>query len=100
MSTEHDDQVGRAPREALGLRYDAETDRAPELVARGRGEVAERILAIAAECGVPVREDPDLVQLLRLTEVGEDIPVEVFGAVARLLSYLYRLNESMAPGRS
>ena len=79
MSGERENEGGRPVREALGLRYDPDADGAPELVARGRGEVAQRILAIAAECGVPVREDPDLVQLLSFTEVGEEIPVEVQG---------------------
>ena len=55
--------------------------------------LAERILAVAEEHGVPVRRDPDLLQLLAVSQVGEEIPTEVYGAVAQLISFLWRLND-------
>lgn len=90
-----------APREdperrAVGLAYDAQGEEAPRVVARGRGELAERILAVAEEHGVPIRTDPDLLQLLSVTELGEEIPTEVYGAVAELIAFLWGLNESLA----
>lgn len=54
--------------------------------------MAERILALAAEHGIPVHEDTDLVALLSACDLGDEIPVELFTAVAELLSYLYRVN--------
>lgn len=87
---------GTSPRQALGLHHDRAGEGPPRVVAKGHGELAERILAVAREYGVPVREDPDLVELLTLCDVGDDVPVEVFGVVARLLACLYRLNEGRA----
>lgn len=87
------------PARAVALRYarprsgsaDGADGGAPRVVARGRGFVAERILELAREHGVPVREDPDLVELLSACEVGESIPVEVWSAVAEVLVWVYGL---------
>jgi len=77
---------------AVALHYDAASSTAPRVVATGRGELAERILERARESGVPVQEDPDLVELLAACELGEEIPVELYTAVAQLLTFLYALN--------
>jgi len=87
----------KQPIKAVALRYDAERNSAPDVVAKGEGEVARRILELARKNGVPVREDTDLVQLLAVCEIGEEIPIELYTAVAELLSYLYALNESLPP---
>ena len=79
------------PRVAIGLHYD-EGEPAPRVLAKGSGRIAERILEVAREAGVPIQEDPDLVEMLAASEVGDEIPVEVYGAVASLLVFLYRLN--------
>jgi len=90
---------GKKLPEVVALRYDREEDqRAPSVVARGREEIADRILETAIEAGVPVREDKDLLELLSLVELGEEIPVEVFGAVAQLISFLWELNEERTSG--
>jgi len=82
------------PREAVALHFDREQqERAPSVVARGRGEIADRILETAAAAGVPVREDRDLLELLSMVELGEEIPVEVYGAVAQLITFLWAMNE-------
>ena len=80
------------PERAIALRWDEELSSAPEVVAAGRGEIAKRILDAAAEHGIPVREDPELCELLALLDVGDEIPVELYTAVAELLVYLYRLS--------
>jgi flagellar biosynthesis protein len=72
------------------LRYDHPADRAPKLVARGEGHVAERILALAREHGIPVHEDRELVDVLSRLDLDEDIPVEVYQVVAEILAFLYR----------
>jgi len=77
---------------AIGLRHDRESAGAPRVVAKGKGELAERILALASEHGVPIREDPDLLELLAASELGDEIPVEVYEVVARLIAFLYRAN--------
>src|SRR5262245_30165255 len=72
----------------------------PRVSATGRGAVAEQILQIAFERGIPVREDPDLAQILSTLEVDSVIPVDALAAVAEILSYLYRLNGRVLDGRT
>lgn len=68
--------------------------KAPRVVATGRGPVAEQILAIAFERGVPVREDADLAQILAAVELDTEIPIDALAAVAEILSYVYRANRT------
>jgi len=89
MSAPEHDPRGRR---AMALRYDREARAAPKVVAKGAGLLAERILELAREHEIPVREDADLLKLLSLSEVGDEIPTEVYGAVAEILAVLYRLN--------
>jgi flagellar biosynthesis protein len=84
------------PVRAVALRHEPGAHAAPEVVAKGRGKTAERILALARENGVAVREDADLVALLSACDVGDEIPLELYQAVAELLAYLYRLNGELA----
>ncbi|MFT7680356.1 MAG: flagellar biosynthesis protein [Planctomycetota bacterium] len=79
-------------RRAVGLHYEASRENAPKVVAKGSGEVAERIVSMARESGVPIEHNPDLVELLAVSEVGDEIPSEVFGAVARLITFLWAFN--------
>ena len=79
-----------AARRAVALRYERGGAGAPRVVAKGEAPVAERILALAEEHGVPVHRDPDLVELLSASEVGDEVPEEVYAAVARLLAFLWQ----------
>ncbi len=81
---------------ALSLKYDAGKDRAPHLGAKGRGRIAEEIIRIAKENNVPIKEDPDLVELLYPLEFDQEIPPELYGVVAELLAFVYRLNRKAA----
>jgi flagellar biosynthesis protein len=85
---------------AAALAYDPARDGAPKLVAAGKGEIAEKILKLAELNGVPVRTDPDLMALLNAIDVGDEIPVEAFAAVAEILAYLYRANALAGRDRS
>lgn len=78
---------------AVALDYDRQEDKAPHVVATGRGALAERILELAFAHGVKVREDADLAEILAAVEIGQQIPVAAFAAVAEILFYLYRANE-------
>jgi len=89
---------GRA--RAVALRYAQEAAGAPKVVAKGVGGAADRILELARESGVPVREDADLVALLGACDLGEEIPVEMYAAIAELLVHLYQLNDSMRPSEA
>jgi flagellar biosynthesis protein len=64
---------------------------APELIAAGRGELADRILARAREAGVPVHRDPELADSLARLALGQEVPEELWTAVAEVLAWAYSL---------
>ncbi len=79
---------------AIALKYDREKSAAPVVVAKGARKVAERIKEIAREHGVPVVENRPLAQaLFKTVEIGQEIPAELFKAVAEVLAYVYRLKK-------
>ncbi|MEZ5979460.1 MAG: EscU/YscU/HrcU family type III secretion system export apparatus switch protein [Planctomycetota bacterium] len=79
-------------RRAVALRYEHGGDAAPRVVAGGEGEIADRILAIAKEHGVPLVEDRSLVELLAACDVGREIPEDLFEVVAALIAFLWDLD--------
>jgi flagellar biosynthesis protein len=81
-------------RAAVALKYDAATENAPRVIAKGRGLVAEKIMALARQQGIPMREDPDLVQMLTQIDLDQAIPPSLYKVVAELLAFVYRLNQS------
>lgn len=79
-------------KQAVALEYDKEnTEGAPKVVAVGQGQLAEKIVALARENGVPVFEDIELVEKLVRIPPGLEIPPQLYEAVARVLAFLYRL---------
>jgi flagellar biosynthesis protein len=85
---------------AVALRWDPDAGAgAPQVVASGRGAIAERIAAVARAHGVPVREDADLVTLLAACGLGEEIPPELYAAVAEVLSWVLRRDAELAGAR-
>jgi flagellar biosynthesis protein len=79
-----------ARRSAVALAYRA-TDRAPRVVAKGRGLVADEIIQRAREAGVFVHDSPELVALLMQVDIDARIPPQLYVAVAELLAWLYRV---------
>ncbi len=77
---------------AVALLYDKEQGDAPRIVASGRGVLAEKIVETARAAGVYIMEDPDLVELLAKLPVGDDIPPELYQAVAEILAFVYQVN--------
>ena len=78
--------------QAVALVYD-EADGAPRVIAKGRGLLAEEIIARAQAAGVFVHESPELVSLLMRVDMDARIPPELYVAVAELLAWLYRLEQ-------
>lgn len=78
---------------AAALQYDRERDLAPRVVASGENRVAERIVETAVEAEIPILEDAALVSALLLLELGEEIPTELYQAVAKVLSFVYSLDK-------
>jgi flagellar biosynthesis protein len=85
------------PLRAAALRY-TEGDPAPEVLASGRGETAQRIVEAAQAAGVPVREDAALAEALAQLDVGRVIPEELYVAVAEALVWAYRLDAGASAG--
>jgi flagellar biosynthesis protein len=83
--------MDKSPR-AVALKYTQKKDSAPRVVAKGRGEIAEKIIEVAKEHNVPVYEDKNLTQILEALDLETEIPAELYRAVAEVLAFIYRLN--------
>jgi flagellar biosynthesis protein len=87
----------REPRpEAVALAYGA-ADGAPRVVAKGRGLIAEEIVARARQHGIFVHESPELVALLMQVDLDAHIPPQLYVAVAELLAWIYRMEQGLQP---
>ncbi len=83
-------------RNAVALQYERDQG-APRVVAKGRGLIAEQIIGIAKQAGVPLHEDPELVGLLAQVELDAEIPVQLYQAVAEVLAFIYQLEKYQNP---
>jgi flagellar biosynthesis protein len=75
---------------AVALTYDKPN--APRVVAMGRGWMGDKIVEIAKEHGVPLREDAALAEALATIEIDSEIPVELYRAVAAVIAFVLRTN--------
>ena len=82
-------------RKAVALKYEQAEDSAPRVTAKGTGLIAERIIELATKEGIPITEDPDLVGALVQLDFQEEIPPELYRAVAEILAFAYQLNRKM-----
>jgi len=85
-------------KKAVALKYDATGSDAPVITAKGQGAVAEKIIEIAKEAGVPLKEHHDLVEVLSRLDLNSEIPPETYVIVAEILSWVYRLNKGRQQG--
>jgi flagellar biosynthesis protein len=84
--SEHDDLNEK---QAVALAYDGK--RAPTVTAEGSGELADQIIAIAREHGVPLFENPQLLTLLQDVGLGEEIPETLYLCIAQVIAFAYRI---------
>ena len=82
---------------AVALKTDEERPELPRVTALAKGALAERIVSIALEHGVKVREDADLTEILAAIDLDCPIPVEAISAVADILAYVYAANRTPPP---
>ena len=82
---------------AVALAYGQHQSSAPTVVAKGRGLIAQAIIERARQHGVYVHESEDLVGLLMQVELDQEIPPQLYLAVAELLAWLYRLEHAEVP---
>lgn len=78
------------PVKAAALKYEHGKDAAPQLIAKGQGMVAEKILELARANSIPVHEDPALVEILSKMEILDQIPSECYRVVAEILAFIYK----------
>lgn len=79
-------------KEAIALSYDPTQSTGPTVVAKGKGMIADEIVARAEENSIPIYEDPNLVQLLGQLDLNQTIPEELYQAVAEVFAFIYRLD--------
>lgn len=78
-------------KKAVALGYNKSKDSAPKVLASGSGEVAKNIINLAKEHDIPIKEDADLVELLSKVDINEEIPPNLYKAVAEIFSFLYKM---------
>tara|TARA_Y100001935_G_scaffold244489_1_gene236963 strand:- start:8919 stop:9311 length:393 start_codon:yes stop_codon:yes gene_type:complete len=85
--------------QAIAIKYDKDSKKAPTIVASGRGKVAKKILELAEDNKIPMVEDPKLSKLLSSLRIRSEIPSNLFKVVAEILAFIFYL-EKMASKRS
>ncbi|MED1202089.1 EscU/YscU/HrcU family type III secretion system export apparatus switch protein [Heyndrickxia acidicola] len=80
-------------KKAVALHYQPDHQDAPVVIAKGRGMTAENIIAKAQENQIPIQEDKSLVQVLSQLNINQAIPEELYGAVAEVFAFIYRLDK-------
>jgi len=77
---------------AVALKYDRKKDDAPKVTAKGKGKVAEKIIELARKHDIPIKDDPDLIEILSSLDINQEIPSDIYVAVAELLAFVYSIN--------
>ncbi|HPI92728.1 MAG TPA: EscU/YscU/HrcU family type III secretion system export apparatus switch protein [Deltaproteobacteria bacterium] len=85
-------------KKAVSLKYERGKDAAPKVTAKGRGAVAEKILALAREHGIPIEKDTTMLEALYRLDINEEIPEDLYQIVAELLAFIYRMNSLKKAG--
>ena len=81
---------------AAALKYSRGDASAPKMVAKGRGKVAEKIVEIAQAHNIPIKEDKELVEFLSTLDLYQEIPQELYKAVAEILAFIYSIKDRAA----
>ncbi|MFT9849579.1 EscU/YscU/HrcU family type III secretion system export apparatus switch protein [Aneurinibacillus sp. REN35] len=90
-------QKGDKPSQVAVIRYDKENDKAPTIVAQGRGAVAEKIIAKAKEHDIPMQEDGLLLENLLNLDLGSNVPPQLYQVVAEVLLLVRRASVGAPP---
>ncbi len=77
-------------KKAVALKYERGKDNAPKVIAKGKGKIAEKIIQIAKENNIHIEENTELVEVLSKLELYEEIPEELYRAVAEILVFIYK----------
>ena len=83
-------------KKAAALRYDTSKDKAPRVVAKGKGQSAKNIIKIAQLHNLPIKKDEDLIELLSKVELDKEVPEALYKAVAEVFSFIYNVTNKKA----
>jgi flagellar biosynthesis protein len=86
------EDVNKQPTQAVALRYSEESV-APQVIAKGKGYVAENILNAARKNSVPIYQNKTLTSMLMAVDIDREIPPDLYTAVAEILAYVYRIDQ-------
>jgi len=84
----------KEPEIAIALKYNKDQDQAPRIIAKGARTKAEKILEIAKKAGVPVMRNVPLAHALNRLEVGDEIPEDLYDAVAEVLNFVFEMSKA------
>jgi len=90
--------MSTAPKNKLAVALQYEAPGTPRVVAKGKGEIGQKIIDVAREHGVPIEENASLAGALSEVEIGNEIPIELYKAVAEVLLFLMRMS-GVRPGQ-
>lgn len=80
-------------KKAVALKYERYRDSAPKVVAKGKGVIAEKIIEVAKQHGVYIKEDPTLVEVLSGLELYEEVPEDLYKVVAEIFVLIYQAKQ-------
>lgn len=91
-------KIKKSIKKAVALGYQRERkDSAPKVLASGKGENASKIISLAKEHGVPIKEDEDLIEILSKLNLGDEIPPNMYKAVAEVFAFIYQMANKSLP---
>ncbi|MBG6158857.1 EscU/YscU/HrcU family type III secretion system export apparatus switch protein [Roseibium album] len=88
----------KPPEKKLAVALQYENEGAPVVTAKGAGSIAEQIERLAKEAGVPIEQNPMMAEALSQIEIDQEIPIELYQAVAVLIGFIMRTGEAQNPG--
>ena len=94
IMTKQEKDKEKPKQHAIALSYHQENN-APKVIAKGSGYIAEKILTTAKQHSVPIYKNKTLVSMLMAVELDREIPPELFQAVAEVLAYIYRVDQTI-----
>lgn len=80
-------------KKAAALQYDITSNMAPKVIAKGKGDIAKNIIKIAEKNKLPIKKDEDLIELLTKIDIGQEVPENMYKAVAEIFSFIYDLTK-------
>ncbi len=95
MSKSDKDSPNAKRNKAVALRYNTDEDSAPVVVASGYGTVADRIIGIAEEKGIPVFKDDSAASMLCMLEVGRSIPPDLYEVIATIYTQIITMSRDI-----